>query len=163
MDTRTAHLLRIVREETGLYRDLLEHSNRKTALLVEGRLEPLLESNKVDETFSIKLRILESEAERLRNELSSALGIPPAEFTLARLARTVGPPMAAEIEADSLRLRAILEELKQVNRRNARLLESSMRYSRVLADYLADRTGSYRGTGFFTPLAALGPTLSRQA
>jgi len=163
MDTRIPHLLRVIREETELYRELVEHARRKTVLLIEGRLEPIMESNKVDETFAIKLRILENEAERLGRELGQVFGIARADFSLAALARSVGEPGASQMEAHSAPLRGLVRELEQVNRQNAKLLESSMRYSRVVADFLSNLSGSYRGTGLLSPLAAAPPTISRQA
>ncbi len=64
MDKLLADVLRILREEIGLYRDLADHARQKTALLVRGAEDALMESNKTDETYSIKLRILEDEMSR---------------------------------------------------------------------------------------------------
>jgi len=75
MESRISDLLRIVREEIAIYRDLIEHARHKTALLVQGRVDALLESNKTEETFNIKLRILETEMSRLCVDLCGALKI----------------------------------------------------------------------------------------
>ena len=82
MEKHLSALLGIIREEIELYRGLIEHARRKTALLIQGSAEELLESNKVEETFNIKLRILESEMARLCRELAQVFNIPRAEFTL---------------------------------------------------------------------------------
>ncbi len=162
MDNRISDLLRIIREEIELYRDLIEHARRKTALLVQGRAEELLESNKVEETYNIKLRILETEMGRLCTNLSGDLEIPRSEFTLLKLAEGTEPEVAAEIRTQTNLFRHILDQLKAVNQRNTKLAESSMRYSRGLLDLISNAAGSYKSTGLFGPLAAIHTTFSHQ-
>jgi hypothetical protein len=92
MDEQVAALMNLVREEISLYRDLIDHARKKTAVLIRGPLEAILESNKIDETFNVKLRMLENEVGRLCQQLSSALHIAREEFTLltCRRPRTIG-------------------------------------------------------------------------
>ena len=163
MNRRIADLLRIVREETGIYRDLIEHARRKTSLLIQGRTEALLESNKIDETFSVKLRIMENEMNRLCSELCQEFTIPREEFTLLRLAEGVEPEVAEEIKAQAGLFKNLLEQLKKVTQHNMKLVESSLSYSRGLLDFVSNARGSYQGTGRFRPLSAIQPTISRQA
>ncbi len=162
MDNRISDLLGIVREEIDLYRDLIEHARRKTALLVQGRAEELLESNKIEETYNIKLRILETQMGRLCSDLSSALNIPRIEFTLLKLAEGTEPTVAAEIKTQTSLFKNLFEQLKAVNQRNMKLVESSMRYSRGLLDLLSNAAGSYQATGLFGPLPAIHTTFSHQ-
>ena len=163
MDNRILDLLRIIREEIDLYRDLIEHARRKTALLVQGRAEELLESNKAEETYNIKLRFLETEMGRLCLALSGDLAIPRAEFTLLKLAEGTEPSVAAEIKTQTSLFKNLLDQLKAVNQRNTKLAESSMRYARGLLDLISNATGSYRATGLFGPIPAIHTTLSHQA
>ncbi len=163
MEKLISDLLGIVREEIELYRELIEHARRKTALLVQGSAQPLIESNKVDETFNLKLRVLESEMARLCGDLSRAFHIPREEFTLLKLADGLEQSAAAEITTLSSLFRNLVEQLKTVNQRNTRLVESSIRYSRGLLDFLAGATTSYQGTGLLRPIPATHSTLSRRA
>lgn len=163
MEKLISDLLGIVREEIGIYRELIEHARRKTALLVQGGLEPLVESNKVDETFNLKLRVLESEMARLCGDLSQACRIPREEFTLLKLADGLERSVAAEIKSLSSLFRNLVEQLKTVNQRNRRLVEGSVRYSRGLLDFLAGATTSYQVTGLLRPITAVQTTLSRRA
>ena len=162
MDNRISDLLGIVREEITLYRDLIEHARRKTALLVHGRAEELLESNKIEETYNIKLRILETEMARLCSDLARALNIPRTEFTLLKLAEGTEQSVAAEFKAQTSLFKNLLEQLKAVNQRNMKLVESSMRYSRGLLDLISNAAGSYQATGLFGPLPAIQTTFSHQ-
>jgi hypothetical protein len=163
MENRLPELLTLVQEETSLYRDLVEHARQKTALLVQGSVEAILESNKIDETFNIKLRFLEAELVRLCSELSQVFKIPGDEFTLLKLADGLEPNVAAEIKSQTAVFKNLVEQLKSVNRRNMKLIESSVRYSRGLLDFLSNSTSSYQGTGLFRPMPAIHTAISRQA
>ena len=163
MERWISDILRIVREEIAIYRDLVEHARRKTALLVRGQVDEILESNKIEETFNIKLRILENEMVRLCSDLCKALKIPREEFTLLKLADGVEQPLAAEIKFQTNLFRHIIDQLKSVNQRNRRLVESSIHYSRGLLDFLSNFTTSYQETGLFKPYAAVQTTFSHQA
>ncbi|HYK88163.1 MAG TPA: flagellar protein FlgN [Acidobacteriota bacterium] len=163
MDSRISDILRIVRDEIEIYRDLVEHARRKTALLVQGRLDAILESNKVEETFNIKLRILETEMTRLCSDLCRILRIPREEFTLLKLADGAEQPIASEIKSQTNLFKNLIDQLKSVNQRNMRLVENSIHYSRGLLDFFSNATSSYQKTGLFKPYAAVQRTFSHQA
>jgi hypothetical protein len=163
MEARISDLLRIVREEIDIYRDLIEHARHKTALLVQGHVDAILESNKIEETFNIKLRILETEMSRLCSDLCKALRIPREEFTLLKLADGVEQSIAVEIKFQTNLFKNLLDQLKSVNQRNTKLVENSIRYSKGLLDFLSNATSSYQETGLFYPLPAIQTTFSHRA
>jgi hypothetical protein len=156
-------ILRIVREEIAIYRDLVEHARQKTALLVQGRADAILESNKVEETFNIKLRILENEMVRLCFDLCAALKVPREEFTLLKLADRVEQSVAMEIKSQTNLFKLLVDQLKSVNQRNMRLVENSLNYSKGLLDFLSNVSTSYEETGLFKPYPAIQTTLSHRA
>jgi hypothetical protein len=160
MEQPVLELLRIIREEVGLYRDLIEHARRKTALLVHGSVTAILESNKVEETFNTKLRTLEDEMARLCRELSKVCGLSGEAFTLLKLAEGLDQPLADEIKRETGLFRNLIDQLKAVNQRNMRLIENSVRYSRGLLDFLAGASCPYQATGVFRPYPAVQTTIS---
>jgi hypothetical protein len=163
MPDPVSDLLRIVREEINLYRDLVEHARRKTALLVQGSVNAILESNKVEESFNSKLRALEMEMARLCQELSRAFQIPREEFTLMKLAESIEPPLALEIRSQTTLFRNIVQQLKSVNQRNRTLIEKSLHYSRGLLAIFSNLSGSYRQNGLFEQIPSMQPTFSQRA
>jgi predicted RNase H-like nuclease (RuvC/YqgF family) len=163
MDNRISDLLGIVREEISLYRDLIEHTRRKTALLVKGRVEAILESNKSEESYNIKLRKLESEMVRLCSELAESFRIPREEFTLMKLADNLEQSIALEIRTQTALFRNIVKQLKSVSQRNMRLIEKSIHYSRGLLALISNASGSYHQTGLFEPIPSIQPTFSQRA
>jgi hypothetical protein len=163
MDEQIAALLKIVGEEIALYRDLIAHARRKTAILVRGSLESILESNKTDETFNAKLRLLEDEMARLCQQLCQVLHIAREEFTLLRLAEGVEQSVAAEIRSQSMIFKNLVEQLKGINQRNRKLVENSLHYSRGLLDFIANATSSYQSNGLFKPYSVAHTTISNKA
>jgi hypothetical protein len=163
MDEQIPALLRIVGEEIALYRDLIAHARRKTAILVRGSLESLLESNKTDETFNVKLRLLENEMARLCQQLCQMLHIALEEFTLLKLAEGVEQSVAAEIRSQSMIFKNLVEQLKGINQRNRKLVENSLHYSRGLLDFIANATSSYQSNGLFKPYSVAHTTISNKA
>lgn len=135
MDDRISNLLEIIRDEISLYRELMEHARRKTAILVQGRLEAILESSRVEESFNIKLRSLEVEMSRLCRDLSESFRIPREEFTLVKLADNLERSIALEIRAQATLFRNLVRQLKAVSQRNVTLIEKPLRYSRGLMGF----------------------------
>ncbi len=163
MDEQIAALLKIVKEEVALYRDLILHAREKTALLVRGSLEAILESNKTDETFNIKLRMLEDEMARLCQQLCQTLHIAREEFTLLKLADGAEQSVADEIRSQTLLFKNLVEQLKGINQRNRKLVENSLHFSRGLLDFIANTTRSHERNGLFKPYSAATSTISNKA
>jgi hypothetical protein len=162
MEKQISDLLGIIREEIDLYRDLIEHARRKTALLAQGRVEAILESNKTEETYNLKLRTLEDEMARLCSELCKSLKIPREEFTLMKLADRLEQSLALEIKSQTTLFRNIVKQLKSVTQRNMRLIERSLHYSQGLLDLVRNATSSYQRTGLFKPMPSMQPTFSQR-
>jgi hypothetical protein len=163
MDRVISELLGVIREEISTYRDLIEHARRKTALLVKGRVEAILESNKAEETFNVRLRELENEMARLCRDLCENFGIPREEFTLIKLADRLEQSLALEIRSQTTLFRNIVNQLKSITQRNMRLIEKSVHYSQGLLDLFSNATGSYQQTGLFKQIPSIPPTFSQRA
>lgn len=123
MDDRISDLLNIIRDEIDLYRELIEHARHKTAILVRGRADAILECNRIEEGFNIKLRSLETEMSRLCQDLNRSFLIPREEFTLVKLAENLERSLALEIKNQATLFRNLVNQLKIVSQRNMRLVE----------------------------------------
>jgi hypothetical protein len=163
MDRLISELLGVIREEINTYRDLIEHARRKTALLVKGRVEAILESNKAEEAFNVRLRELEREMARLCRDLCKNFGIPREEFTLIKLADRLEQSLALEIKSQTTLFRNIVKQLKSITQRNMRLIEKSVHYSQGLLDLFSNATSSYQQTGLFKQVPSIPPTFSQRA
>ncbi|MBN2319511.1 MAG: flagellar export chaperone FlgN [Acidobacteria bacterium] len=162
MDERISDLLGILKEEINLYRDIIEHAREKTALLAQGRVEAIQESNKVEGTFNIKMRFLENEMKRLCSEICQTAGIAREEFTLKKLAENLEQPAAGELKSQTELLGNIVMQLKAVSRRNMQLIEKSVKYSQGLLGLVSNATSPYQRTGLFRSIPAVQPTFSHR-
>jgi len=162
MSDPVSDLLGIIREEIGIYRELAEHARRKAALLVQGTVEAILESNKAEETFGSRLGALESEMKRLCQELTRAFRIPHEEFTLTRLADDLEQSLAGELRSQIILLRNAVQSLKAVSRRNRMFIEKSIHYSRSMLALLHNAWGSYRQNGLLEQLPPIQPAFSQR-
>lgn len=163
MDDVISDLLRIVSEEIKIYRNLIEHARRKTALLVQGQVEAIVESNKIEEAFNLKLRNLENEMVRLCRDLSHVFRIPREEFTLLKLAENLEQPVAQQIRSQTALFGNMVRQLKSVSQRNIRLIEKSLQYSRGLLALISRATGSYQQSGLLKRAPSVPPTFSQRA
>jgi len=163
MEDMIAAIVKVLRAEIDLYRELVSHAREKTAVLVRGSLGAILDSSKGDETFNLKLRLLEDEMTRLIGETCRMLHMPREEFTLLKLADSADPLVADEIRSLVTLFRHLVEQLKRVNQRNMKLIESSLHFSRGLIDFISNATSSYQSTGLIKPYSALQPTISSRA
>ncbi|MBN2244034.1 MAG: flagellar export chaperone FlgN [Acidobacteria bacterium] len=163
MDERLSDLLGVIKEEINLYRDIIEHARENTSLLARGRVEAIQESNKVAETFHIKLRFLENELKRLLSEICRISGIACEDITLAGLAGQLQEPAATELKSQTERFRNVVTQLKSVSRLNLQLIEQSLKYSRGLLGLVSNATSSYQPTGLFRPIPSVQPTFSHKA
>ena len=163
MTDRVSDLLGIVREEINLYRELIEHARLKTALLIQGRVEAILESNKVEEAFNLQLRDLETEMVRLCHDLSESFRIPREEFTLIKLADSLEQSLALEIRTQIILFRNMVKQLKTISQRNRRLMEKSLHFTQGLLALISNASSSYKPTGMFEPIPSTQPTFSQRA
>jgi|WetSurMetagenome_2_1015567.scaffolds.fasta_scaffold386737_2 hypothetical protein len=163
MDDRIADLLKIFQEEIRLYRDLVEHARHKTALLVQGRVDAILESNRAEEKYSERLRVLDAERVRVCRDLGRSFRIPRDGFTLMRLADDLEPSLAREIRTQATLLRDVVSQLKSINASNMKLSEKAAGHFQGLLVLFFNAMSSYRQTGLFAPMPSIRPTFSQSA
>jgi len=163
MEDRISDLLGIVRDEIQLYCDLVEHAREKTNLLVQGRADAILESNKIDEAFSLQLQAMEMKRKSLCNDLIMTFGIPREEFTLAILAERLEHPHAMEIRAQIKLFQKTVKQLKHVNLRNRKLIRQALNYSKGMMGIIANASGAYQPSGVFEKIPIMRPTFSQSA
>jgi hypothetical protein len=163
MEDRISDLLGIVRDEIQLYCDLLEHARKKTNLLVQGRADAILESNKIDETLFHQLQLMKEKRSCLCNDLGLAFGISREGFTLAKLAELLEPLHASEIKKQIKLFKNIARQLKPVCMRNRKLTEQALNYSKGMVTLIANASGAYQSSGVFEKIPAIQPIFSQRA
>ena len=161
MNEQIPELLEVMRGEICSYQDLLECEQRKTALLAEGRVEELIECNKVGD--DCVARIQEQEIKRLRicDKLCGELRIPREDFTLARLTELFDKPR--ELDESAELLRGAAQSVQAVGARNRSLIDRSLRYAEGMLAIFSNAAGPYQPNGTFSMEASVLPTFSQNA
>jgi hypothetical protein len=163
MPDQVSDLLGIVREAIKVYRDLVEHARRKTALLSTGSAEAILESHKTEDVLCSKLRGLETQMARLSGDLAGAFRISREGVTLMKLADIIEPSIAPELRSQADILRNLVRQLRSVTQRNRKLIDRSLRFSGGLLAVFSNASGSYRPDGLFSDISSMQPMFSQRA
>ena len=161
MSEKIPELLGIMRDEIRCYHSLLECEQNKTALLAGGRVEELLECNKIEEESVVRLQELEVKRLRVCEKLCEELQIPRDDFTLARLADYFDTP--SELDESALLLRSVIQSVQVVGARNRDLIEKPLRYVEGMLTIFSNAAGPYQPNGTFKAEAAVHPTFSQNA
>jgi len=161
MNEQISELLGILRDEIRFYHDLLESERLKNTLLADGRVEELMECNKIEEDNVTYLKELEAKRLRLCQKLCKELGIPQEEFTLARLAEFREIPH--ELDESAALLRDLVQRVQAVGARNRDMIEKPLRYAEGLLTIFSNAAGPYQQDGTFNAEASVQPTFSKDA
>jgi hypothetical protein len=163
LENQISCLLKIIRDEIELYRELIERAGRKTDLPAQDFVEDLPESIRADEICAAKLRSLEIERARFCLDLCRLFRIPQEEFTLIKLAGYLEQPLALEVTTQATLFLDAVTQLKSINERNRKLVEKCLGYSQGLLALFFNSMSSYRQTGLFEPMLSVQPTFSQSA
>jgi hypothetical protein len=163
MADQVSDLLRIVREEIILFRDLVEHARQKTVLLIRGSVDAILESNRVEDALCSRLGSLEMEKSHLCRQVAEAFQLSREGFTLMKLHDKVEPSIVPEIKLQADLLRNLARQLRSVTQRNRKLIDRSLHYSRGLLAVISNASGAYRPNGLFEEIPLMPPSYSQQA
>ena len=147
-------LLRVLSNETELYRSMLKVIGKEEDAVIRSALDPLNEAGIEKENILKELRSVEKQRSLLVREVSEALGCPYQDLTLSKISKMVDEPYASRLKKVSSDLSTLLVTLKDANQRNQRLVEHSLELLRgsfnLLSELMASntvyyRTGSIRG------------------
>jgi flagellar biosynthesis/type III secretory pathway chaperone len=141
-------LLRVLNQETELYRTMLTVIDKEEAAVIRSALNPLNEAGMEKENILKKLRTVEEQRCLLVRKLSEVLGYPYRDLTLSKISQVVDEPFAGRLMQVSTDLSMLLDRLRSANRRNHRLITHSLELLRgsfnLLGELMASNTVYYR-------------------
>jgi uncharacterized HAD superfamily protein len=163
MEKDLLQLIRIIREELDLYKNLVEKLRKKTDIIVEGNMSEIIKSTGEEEAVVLKIRMLENELITLCGSIATQLGIPFEGFTLSGLADKVAHGFAHQLRVFSDAFSELISEIRKANRRNMILLNNYFHYANVMTSMIYDATTSYENSGILSPLKPAASSISQQA
>ena len=142
MEPMINHLLRVLEQESELYRSMLTAIDQETKGAVRSDLNALTKAGEEKENILIKLRLIEEQRIRLVMEIAEILGYSTRDFTVTMMSQLVGEPLAGRLSQAGNDLSTVLNAVKDANQRNKQLFMHSLELLRGSFNLLDDLTRS---------------------
>jgi len=143
-------LLYVLRSEIEIYRELHRLFVDEKALLVKSSIDELYENSSKKETCILKAKMLEEVRTNLVKKISKFLDIDEDNINFSILLSYGDDVQRRELIECQSSLRFLLIEIKELNKKNKLLLDSSLVYVQKSIDFinqLVCPTSSYLSTG----------------
>lgn len=140
-------LIEILGKETAVYEGVLKLSKNKTDVIVAGKVTELESITKLEQSIILKLGKLEEEREELVGKLADELHVKSSEITLAGLMKMLPKDQAVKLEKCHNSLPKIVNDLREANVLNSKLIRNSLDYIDFSVNILtnAGTTGNIYG------------------
>jgi flagellar biosynthesis/type III secretory pathway chaperone len=159
-DHAAARLGEILAGETRELRRLLDLLGEEQVALRKADAAAVMSSLRAQEATLSRIRVLEGERAQVLAALATPKGLDPATLTLSRLVEA-WPDAAEALAAVREDLRALLDEVRRLNDRNAVLVRRGLGFVDRLVAHLAvalapEHAPAYSAQGRTTTLPSLG-------
>lgn len=140
-------LIDVLKNEEELYRDILKASHEKTDIIVKGDIAELEKATREEQIKIFQLADLEDIREKIIAKLALQYGKKPFEMNVTMLKSLLPQDRAQKLEDTNIKLLKVLNEIKEVNNLNAKLIKNSLEYIDFSMNLLsgAELTGSTYG------------------
>ena len=151
LDTQTVNeLVEILDQESRVYKELLNISKKKTNIIVEGKVGELENLVKLEQTLVLQMGRIETTREKLVNQLAGELKINASDVTISELLKHLKNGEAEKLKACQVSMTGILDELKNANELNSKLIKNSLdfiNFSINMMTAIDSGTNNYGGGG----------------
>ena len=122
------NLIQILDEEVTVYRHFLDLVRHEYNILVESKLDALIENNKSKEAMITKLKSLERIREKRARELTMSLGMIAGTepFTLLQIASKLEMTQGDRLRTIHATLDLLIKRVKENNAKNEVLVQSAL-------------------------------------
>ena len=117
----------VLREQLALYEAMLELANKKSELIVDGKVRELEKLVLTEENLLAQGGQLEVRRQNLQEEVMEKLQIQEEALTLRSLIRHAPDSWRGELASCEDNLLQVIDELSQQNQVNGQLLENALR------------------------------------
>ncbi|MFO7296078.1 MAG: flagellar protein FlgN [Clostridia bacterium] len=140
----------ILERECQLYGTLLELSKKKVQVIVDNNIAELEKMVEMEEQLIFELKSLEDEREDLVSDFAQRNGISSKEVTVSYLVSQAEGQVKEKLKQLQERLYGIIEEQKQINQLNERLIKNNLDFINFSIGLITGRNqtgGIYSKTG----------------
>ncbi|HPD00752.1 MAG TPA: flagellar protein FlgN [Acetivibrio sp.] len=120
-------LIDVIEKELKIYEDLLEISKNKTDIIVKGKVKELESITELEQSLIVQIGKLESVREGLVDKICSDIGKDSStNMTITELIGYAEAPQAERLNSCKEKMTSALNEIKDINDINAKLIKSSI-------------------------------------
>jgi len=119
-------LMDVLLQESKIYEDILEISKKKTDVIVKGKVSELESITNLEQSLIVKIGKLEETRENIVTEIAGIAGMDPSEMTISELEKHVDEKQAEKLREYKKHMTSIIEEIKNINEVNSRLITNSI-------------------------------------
>lgn len=125
------NLIQILEEEITVYRHFLDLVRHEYNILMESKLDALIENNKAKEAMIAKLKSLERIRDKRSRDLTIAIGAQAAiinnePLTLLQIASKLEMAMGDRLRSIHATLELLIKRVKENNHKNEALVQSAL-------------------------------------
>lgn len=121
-------LIEVLNKETAMYEVILKLSKNKNEVIVEGKVSELESITSLEQSVIIQLGKLEIEREELVDKLAVQLKVKASDISLASLEKMLSKEHAEKLKGCHKVLPKLINELREVNTLNSKLIRNSLEY-----------------------------------
>jgi len=121
-------LMDVLLQESKIYEDILEISKKKTDVIVKGKVSELESITNLEQSLIVKIGKLEETRENIVTEIAGIAGMDPSEMTISELEKHVDEKQAEKLREYKKHMTSIIEEIKNINEVNSRLIKKLNRF-----------------------------------
>ncbi len=130
MEAQIKQLFDILNRQTLVYESILKLSKQKTDLIVAGKIKELENLVKLEQALVLQISRLEKQREETSEELSSQLALQEDQnkISITNLLNHLNDEQQEQLKSFQQKMKEIVEELKNTNELNAKLIKQSLEY-----------------------------------
>ena len=142
-------IINTMEESERIYNQLLSISIEKKDIIIDGKVKELEDILKKENFLVGQINNFEDKREEAIKSLAEELNLPREKLTLSYICKEVKDHRCHALKEITERIGATLQELKEVNDLNGKLIEQSLEYIRfsinLITDSLESQDGVYEG------------------
>ncbi len=161
------NLVDILEEEITVYRHFLDLIRHEHDILIQSKLEDLIENNRAKEAMINKLRSLERIREKRVKEIATLLSVKVDSPRLLDIASSMEMKMGDKLRTIHATLDLLIKRVKEHNARNEELVQTALQNIKGalenLKKTLQDDKPTYQQEGQINQPAPTGRFVSKEA
>lgn len=141
----------ILKKELTIYMQILSISQKKTDIIIKGKISELDMLVKEEQELISALGKLESSREEVIIKICEALNLKSSEVTMTDILEKLHPNQASALNVIRNKLLELTSELKTINDNNGKLIKNSLEFIDFSINVLSDAANpgnNYNSTGY---------------